>query len=431
MSYLFVTLGVLFFVPFVDPRRPRRLIHLDLLVLMAVGLGPTLVYFGADQPSGSLAVTVLGLAYLAARLLTAGLRPRARGERLVPLFTVRWLALAVVLVLCLRFTGLAIDNPGVGDIGTASVTGADRITHGQGVYDELPGHTDTYGPAAYLLYVPFEQVYPWEPGTPGTPSYSDPKAGRAAVTVFDLLTLLGLFVLGRRLRPDGAGTLLGLALVYAWATYPYPLLVLRDATNDSLVALLVVWSLVAVGPARSGALAALAAATKFAPLLIAPLLAAGAGERRLRPALVFGATFVLVSLVAFVPLLPAGGPAELYEQTIGFQQGRVGWNSIWAGVPELGRLQTVAQAGVAGLAVVLGFVPRTRSRAQLVALAGGVLVAGQLTLTFWLPHYSVWFAPLALAAIFAAHDCGERVSRRLPGPAASTGAGPHPAVARS
>ena len=46
------------------------------------------------------------------------------------------------------------------DVGQVSVRGADRIVRGEGLYDEpFPKpypNGNTYGPANYLLYVPFE-----------------------------------------------------------------------------------------------------------------------------------------------------------------------------------------------------------------------------------------------------------------------------------
>ena len=91
---------------------------------------------------------------------------------------------------------------------------------------------------------------------------------------FDLATLAALFLLGRRMLPGSSGNRLGLLLAYGWAAYPYTLFVLSSNANDSLIALLVVLAFVAIAsaPAR-GLLLGLAAAAKFAPLALAPLLA--------------------------------------------------------------------------------------------------------------------------------------------------------------
>src|SRR5207248_2840896 len=87
---------------------------------------------------------------------------------------------------------------------------------------------------------------------------------------FDLLTIMGLFLLGRRIR----GPTLGVVLAYAWAAYPFTLWTLSSNTNDTLVAMLLVFALLAIGsPAGRGVLAALAGLTKFIPLALALLVA--------------------------------------------------------------------------------------------------------------------------------------------------------------
>ena len=65
-------------------------------------------------------------------------------------------------------------------------------------------------------------------------------------------------------------------LAFAWLAYPYTAFALQSNSNDSLVAALLVWSLVLFArPLARGALLALAALAKFAPLVLAPLYAAG------------------------------------------------------------------------------------------------------------------------------------------------------------
>src|SRR5207245_1898110 len=87
---------------------------------------------------------------------------------------------------------------------------------------------------------------------------------------FDLLALALIFLLGRRVR----GPTLGIALAYAWVSYPFTLYSLENNANDTLVAVLVLAALLAATSAAArGALAALAGLTKFAPLALAPLLA--------------------------------------------------------------------------------------------------------------------------------------------------------------
>ena len=120
-----------------------------------------------------------------------------------------------------------------------------------------------------------------------------------AALVFDALTILGLFLLGLRLRSGRAGRMLGLALAYGWVSFPYTLFPLMTNSNDTLISMLVVYALLALTstPAR-GALIALAGAAKFAPLALAPLFATGRGDgSRLRSWISFSMVFALVVLV--------------------------------------------------------------------------------------------------------------------------------------
>jgi hypothetical protein len=413
------TFALLFLLPFVDPRRPFRLLHLDLVVLVGLGMGPLYPYTFQNQPRGTTVVAVIGLAYIAARLLYAGFRPAARAEPLIPLLPATWLVVGLLAVLGVRYAYIATDREVAFDVGLASVRGADRIGNGEGVYGDVPRtgpysdhgthpNLDTYGPVAYLAYVPFEQVFPWGGGNIGEPGYDDPDAAHVAAITFDLLVIVGLFLLGMRIRPGPGGRILGLALAYAWASYPYTLFELRFSFNDSLIALLMIGAFLALrsAPGR-GALAALAGLTKFAPLVLTPLLATGTGERRGRSWLLFAAAFVAVSLAVLLPLMPDGGLSELWDRTIGYQDSREGRYTFWSHYPGLGWLQTIAQVAVAVLAVALAFVPRRRSMIQLLALGGGLVAALELTLSFWFSAYLIWFAPLALAALFACYRTAE------------------------
>ena len=75
-------------------------------------------------------------------------------------------------------------------MGYAGSIGADKITHGQPIYGEgeFPDDNrfgDTYGPANYYAYVPFELVLPWS----GT--WDELPASHAAAIAFDLATASG------------------------------------------------------------------------------------------------------------------------------------------------------------------------------------------------------------------------------------------------
>jgi hypothetical protein len=315
----------------------------------------------------------------------------------VPRMPVRWMAVGLVLLVAFR-VGLNLADSNVVDVGYASVVGADRVTHGQELYTNNDVHGDTYGPVNYIAYVPFEALLPWD----GT--WNSVPAAHAAAILFDLLTIVGLMLLGTTLRPGASGRRLGLALAFAWAAYPFSLLALQENTNDLIVSALLVLSLVALrSPPGRGALLGLAAAAKFAPLALAPLLATGMGERRARSWVLFTIAFAAVCVAATLPLVPDGGLRELYDTTIGFQLGRVSAFSLWSLHPSLEWLQLVLKVAAAGLAIAVAFVPRRRDARQVVALAAAVLIAVQLPAPHWFYFYLVWVAPLVLAGVMSAY----------------------------
>src|SRR4051812_40920308 len=217
--YVWIPLCLLFFLPFFDWRRPFRLLHLDLLVLLAFGASHFFFNRGEISTSVPLAYPVLG--YLLLRLLWIGFRPAPSAFRF-PLSWAKPAYLACALVFLVGFRiALNVADSNVIDVGYAGAIGADRITHGKPLYENsFPKdneHGDTYGPVDYLVYVPFEQVLPW------SGRWDNVLPAHGAAIFFDLATLLGLLVLGRRLRAGPSGTALGVTLAYAWAAYPYTL----------------------------------------------------------------------------------------------------------------------------------------------------------------------------------------------------------------
>jgi hypothetical protein len=393
--YVWLPLAAIFLLAFFDPRRPLRLLHLDLLVLLAFGLSQ--LYFNQGRIELAMPLVYPLLGYLLVRTLLAGFRPSERRERLVPRLPVRWMAVGLVLLVAFR-VGLNLADSTVIDVGYASVVGADRIVHGEELYVDNEVHGDTYGPVNYLAYIPFEALLPW------SGSWDSVPAAHATAIGFDLLTIVGLMLLGTTLRRGREGRRLGLALAFAWAAYPFSLLALQENTNDLLVAALLVLSLAALrSPPGRGVLLGLAAAAKFAPLAIGPLLATGTGEERGRSWLRFSVAFAAVCVVATLPFVPDGGLRELYDTTIGFQLGRGSPFSLWALHPSLDWLQTALQVGAAGLALALAFVPRRRDARQVVALAAAVMIAVQLPATHWFYFYLAWIAPLVLAATMSAY----------------------------
>ena len=374
---------------------------------MLLGFGVSHVFFNRGEIGASVPLAYPVLGYLLARLLWEGLRPRERPGRLVPVLPAAWLTVALVALVCFRI-GLNVVDSNVIDVGYAGVIGADRLADGEGVYgagfsDDVE-RGDTYGPLNYLLYVPFEQALPW------SGAWDDLPAAHGAAIAFDLLVLAGLLLLGRRLRAGREGRELGVALGYAWATYPYALFALETNSNDALVGATGVAALLALtvrGERASAvgraAAVGLGAAAKFAPLILAPLFARRAAGGR-REVLAFAVALAAVLALAVLPfVLLDGGFRELYDRTVGYQASRPSPFSIWGQVDGLGGLQTAVKAAAVALALAVAVVPRERGAVQVAALAGAVMIALQLGMTHWFYLYIVWFAPLALVALMASH----------------------------
>jgi hypothetical protein len=392
--YVWIPLLVMFVVPFLQPRRPFALIHLDLAVLC--GFSVSLAFFNAAEVETSVPIVAPLLAYLLARMLWIGVRSgRHRGPPPRLLVPPSWLAIGIVFLVGFRI-GLNFVESNVIDVGYAGVIGADRLADGDALYGGWPKdneHGDTYGPLLYLAYLPFEQMFPWS----GT--WDDLPAAHAAAIVFDLLTLAGVWLLGRRV----GGQRLGIALAYAWAAFPFTLYALNTNANDTIVPLLIVATLLVAtsAPAR-GVAAALAGLTKLAPLALAPVLAthglAGLPLRaRLGRVALFTAAFAVVAAAAF--LLLVDDLSTFWDRTIAFQADRDAPFSIW-GLYDLDALRVVAQVLAVLVAVGVALLPRRPGeRVRLAALCAAVLLAGQLALSYWFYLYLVWFFPLVMLAL--------------------------------
>jgi hypothetical protein len=395
--WVWIPLALLFVLPFVTPRRPWRMLHLDLLVLSAFSV--SLAFFNAAEVGTSVPLVYPLLAYLLGRMLWIGLRRRSTADELRRplelLVPVSWLAIAVIFLLGFR-VALNITNSNVIDVGYAGVIGADRLVDGQKLYGAFPPDNasgDTYGPVVYETYVPFEQLLPWGGGWDSLP------AAHAAAIVFDLLACLLCFLVGRRVR----GPALGTVLAYSWAAYPFTLYVQMSNSNDALVAVLVLAALWAAGsaPAR-GAFVALAGLTKFAPLALAPLFAT---YPRPQPRTIarFAAGFAVAAALAFAPVLLHNDLRSFWDATIAFQAKRGSPFSIWGyydpDVSWLNYAQRAVQVAGVALAIALAFVPRRRDLVGLAACAAAILIALQLGVTHWFYLYIPWFFPLVMLAL--------------------------------
>jgi hypothetical protein len=398
--YVWIPLCVLFVLPFLPgPRRWRPTwLLLDLLVLLSFSI--SLAFFNHARIGLSTPLIYPPLLYLLVRMLLVA----RRGERPEPLrllVPASWLAVALVFLIGFR-VGLNVTNSNVVDVGYSGVIGANRLVHGTPLYGRWPKddhYGDTYGPVTYYAYVPFERLFGW------SGRWDDLPAAHAAAIAFDLLTMLGLFLLGRRVR----GPTLGMLLAYAWASFPFTLFVSNSNSNDALVSMLLVFALlVASSPAARGAVAALGGLTKFAPLALAPLLARTPSDvadpvRRANTGpgafARYGLAFAATALVAMAPVLLGGELHTFWQHTIVFQRDRQSPFSIWGLWGGLGGLQTAVQIGAALFALSLAFVPRRRTRVQVAALGGAVLIALQLGVTYWFYLYVVWFFPLVIVAL--------------------------------
>ena len=431
--YLWLPLCAAFVLGLLDWRRPLRIAHLDLLVIVA-GFGLSHYFFNRGEIGLSVPLAYPPLLYLLARALWLGFRG---GEGLRPRMPLAVLAVALLFLVGLRI-GLNVADSNVIDVGYSGVVGADKIADREPLYGGFPSdnlHGDTYGPAAYYAYVPFEQLLPWGGDWDNLP------AAHAAAIFFDLATIAALFLLGRRLRRGREGTALGVLLAFAWAACPYTAFALESNSNDSLVSFLLVATLLVItsAPAR-GAMIALASLTKFAPIALAPLfatydtasraggtaggpaseddasrpqdvgMAAVTGPAR-RTLLVIGGFslgFALAAAAVMADVLIDPGLAEFWDRTVAEQAGRGSPFSLWGQEPSLEWLQTAVKVATAALALLVAFVPRRRDPVTIAALGVAVLIAVQLTVEHWFYLYVPWFLPFLLVALLA---------RREPGPA--------------
>jgi hypothetical protein len=448
--YIWLPLCVLFMLPFIDPRRPLALLHLDLLVLLSFSV--SLAFFNHADIYASVPLTYPPLIYLLARMLWL-LRRRygahPPGGRPIPplrlLFPVPWLALGVVFLIGFR-VALNVTDSNVIDVGYAGVIGADKIVHDKPLYGGWPSdneHGDTYGPVNYEAYVPFEQIFGWS----GT--WDDLPAAHAAAIVFDLLALGLISLLGLRIR----GPTLAVALAYAWVSYPFTLFALESNSNDTLVAVFILAALLfATSPPARGAFAALAGLTKFAPLALVPVLAthglfhrspgvdgaagaAAGGEglgdveesaedrsplwrrerarMRARALAFFFLAFALTVAIVSIPALTHDSLRTIYERTVEYQSDRGSPFSVWGLYGGLHGIETGVEAAAIVLALALAVIPRRADVIGLAAACGAIVIATQLGIEHWFYLYIPWFFPLVMIALLgvSAHPARPDQSR--------------------
>jgi hypothetical protein len=435
INSLTVWLGLcgVFLLGLADLRRPFRLRNLDLLALLSFSV--SLWYFKHGRIFTSVSLVYPPLLYLLARTVWIGIRGRPpRTSR--PLWPVWLLAAATVFIAGFK-VGLNVRESNVIDVGYAGVIGAQRIAHGQSPYGHFPvedslkscgpsdregeireriqangrcesanDRGDTYGPVAYLTYLPGYAFFGW----PG--KWDSLPASHFTAIAFDLLCLLGLGLVGRRF----GGNRLGVTLAFAWAAYPFTHYVTNSNTNDSIMPAFLIWGFwLCTSPWARGALAGLAGWTKFAALVVAPLWATYPEFRRSRrTALLFAVGFALATVASFWILLLEPSPFHaarvFWDRTISPQVNRESPFSIWnwrqyhAGLPNLAWLQRVLEGMLLAGAAAAAFLPRRKSPLQLAALTGALLIAFELVLTHWFYLYLPWFFGFVAYAVLASPD---------------------------
>jgi hypothetical protein len=430
--YIWLPLCVLFLLPFLNYRRPLSLLNLDLLVLLSFSV--SLAFFNHARIYASVPLVYPPLLYLLARMLAILRRGRGRRAssarspgRLRLLLPAPWLAVGIVFLLGFRI-GLNVTDSNVIDVGYAGVIGAERVTDGKALYGHYPSdneHGDTYGPFNYEAYVPAVQIFGW------SGKWDDLPAAHAAAILFDVLAIGLLFLIGRRMR----GPTLGIALAYAWVSYPFTLYALESNSNDTLVAAMVLAAVLAasyrsrLAPGARGAMAALAGLTKFAPLALAPLLATHrlrelAPSRRPYALGLFAAAFAGTAALAFVPALAHDSLHTIYERTFVYQSNRGSPFSVW-GLYDLGAIERGVEIAAVALALALAVVPRRGDLVGLAAACAAVIIAAQLGVEHWFYLYIPWFFPLVMLALLGRFSD----QPRLPVAAASTVARSKPPAA--
>jgi len=381
-----------------DWRRPWQVGQLDLLAL--AGFFPATMLLSDDFCEDGLGLAAVCLGWLFCRMLGAafGAWPM---PKLCPSVSSRRLGLVVLVLLAVRIGSLAGGN--IVDVGRASSLGAWRVLHGLPLYGAVswqwPGagriyRPDSYGPFAYYAYLPFAIVFP-----PASAPVLAVLATLVPAACFDVLTLVGLCRLGRRL----GGRPLARAFAFAYLLYPFPDLSLMAETNDALIAALCVWAVVvgAERPAVRGLLMAAAALTKFLPALLA-LQFLGVRRGRYRYALTLAAS--LAAMLAW-PVVTSG-PARFLGSTLGYQLVQRGGGvqfSIWTYLPHP---VLAARPVLAAALVLLALSPMLRPRAgdprKDAALAAALLIGAQLLLGYWFYSYLTWCYPLLIIAIIQA-----------------------------
>lgn len=421
-----------FLIGLADWRRPLSLRNLDLIALLSFSV--SLWYFNRGNIFMSVPLVYPPMLYLIARGLYIGFTGRA--TRGATRWSV-WVLLALTVFAAGFRVGLNVRSSNVIDVGFAGVIGAERIVNGQVPYDHMPiegnlkacgpkdqdgeirdrvqtngrcesanERGDTYGPVAYESYIPGYLALGW------TGKWDDLPAAHATSIAFDLLCILGLGLVGLRF----GGPLLGAALAFSWAAYPFTQYASSSNTNDAILPAYLIWGFWLVTSSfLRGFFLALAGWTKFAALILVPMWATypdGLRMPRRKLGFVFGLGFAVSTALAFSIFLfePNVGHAlrVFWDRTIVWQIGRQSPFSIWdwgqyhaKGIPDLHVVQRALEVLLVGASVLFAIFPRRKTPLQLAALTGVLLLGFELVLTHWFYLYIPWFFPFVAYAILA------------------------------
>jgi hypothetical protein len=434
--WLWLVFCGLFLAGLVDWRRPLTLRTVDLGAL--VGLSVSLWFFNHGHIFAAMSLAYPPLTWALARCLAVARADRpARGAPVWPV----WLLLAMTVFLAGFRIGLNVRASNVIDVGYSGVIGADRIWNGQSPYGHFPQEGDlkecgladsagevrdrvqangrcetanplgdTYGPVAYLAYVPGYLIFGW------SHKWDTLPAVHFTSVLFDLIAILGLGLVGRRL----GGPRVGAAAAFAWAAWPFTQYASSSNTNDAIGPALLIWGFLALtSPTARGAAVAVSGWTKFASLLVLPLWSGYPEARRPRAAVLCLLGFLLATVVVFFVLFLEPSPWHaarvFYDRTVSFQVGRDSPFSIWdwrqyhaKGLPDLHIVQRVLEAALVLGSLGLAFFPRDRSPLRMAALTAAVLIGFELVLTHWFYLYLPWFFPFVVLALIAPLPGGAR-----------------------
>jgi hypothetical protein len=422
-------LCAVFLLGLADLRRPVSLRNVDLVALLSFSV--SLEAFDRGHVFASASLVYPPLVYLLVRTAWIGLR--GRGVTAPRSAWPLWVLLAATVFLMGFRVGLNVQaKRSVIDVGYAGVIGASRIVHGEAPYGHMPVEDDleacgpadaageirdriqtngrcesanptgdTYGPVAYLAYVPAVLAFGWSGRWDSLP------AAHAAAIAWDLVAMVGLVLVGYRF----GGRALATVLAFAWAAYPFTAYALNADTNDAIMPAILVWGFwLLTAPFARGAAVALSGWTKFAALAVAPLWLTypRLERRRLSRSL---AGFAVATVAAFLILLlePSLGTAlaTFWHRSFASQITRHSPFSLWdwgqyhaRGIPSLHAVQIVLEVVVGLAAVAAAFVPRQKDPLRLAALTAALLLGMQLVLTHWFYLYLPWVLPFVVLALF-------------------------------